>query len=89
MVDCVDGECNSTAALATNNKLSEITCIGCAELELELTRTHIELRSTIKIIELLREEMSGATSEVRNTASARDEDSLGAGSITDRLQENG
>jgi hypothetical protein len=32
--------------------------------------------------------MSSATSEVRNTASAGDEDCLGAESITDHLQEN-
>jgi hypothetical protein len=63
-------------------------CISCAELELELTRTRIELRSTLKIIEPLQEEMSSAASEVRNTASAGDEDCLGADSITDCLQEN-
>jgi hypothetical protein len=89
MVDHLDGEYDSAASLATNNnKPSEITCIGCAELELELTKTRIELRSTLITIEVLREEMTSATSEVRNTASAGNEDCLGAESITDCIQED-
>jgi hypothetical protein len=89
MADHLDGEYNSAAVLFTNNnKPSGIMCIGCAELELELTKARIELRSTLKIIELWWEEMSSATSEVRNMASVRDEDCLGAESVTDHLQEN-
>jgi hypothetical protein len=50
-----------------NGELSEITCICCAELELELEKTRIELRSTQKIVELLRVEMSTAALEVKNS----------------------
>jgi hypothetical protein len=58
---------NSASVLVANiDESSEITCICCAELELELEKTRIELRSTQKIVELLREEMYSATLEVRN-----------------------
>jgi hypothetical protein len=64
MVGCI----NSATVLVTNNgEPSEITCISCAELELELERTRIKLRSTQKIVELLPEEMNSTELEVMNS----------------------
>jgi proline dehydrogenase len=61
MVNIADGrtyENSRSATLAVNSdELSTVTCIGCAELELELKRTQTELKSTDKIVKLLREEI--------------------------------
>jgi hypothetical protein len=62
------GGINTAAVLVANNgEPSEIACICCTELELELEKTRIELRSTQKIVELLREEMSNTALEVKNS----------------------
>jgi hypothetical protein len=59
---------NRATVLITNKgEPSETTCICCAELELELERTRIELRSTQKIVELLREEIYSIELEVMNS----------------------
>jgi hypothetical protein len=80
---------NSAPFLATLIKeLSEITCIRCAELELELEKTRIELRSTQKVVELLREELPNAAAEVRNTDSVVDEDCVRVEATLDCLHEN-
>jgi hypothetical protein len=48
----------SATVLGTNNEeLSVVTCISCAELELELEKTKIELRSVLKIVEMLKEDV--------------------------------
>jgi hypothetical protein len=53
MADCIRDGINSAAALADRyDEPSEITCICCAELELELEKTRTELRSGQKIFEL-------------------------------------
>jgi hypothetical protein len=66
---------NRSGILFTNNgEQSETTCICCAELELELEWTQIELRSTQKIVELLREERYSIELEVMN--------STGSGSVS-------
>jgi hypothetical protein len=57
---------SATVLVANNGELSEITCICCAELELELERTRTELRSTQKIVKLLREEIYSTELEVMN-----------------------
>jgi hypothetical protein len=58
MAERVAGIASSSSVLVTNNCESrEIACIYCAERELELVKTQIELRSTQKIVELLREEI--------------------------------
>jgi hypothetical protein len=43
--------------IANKEENSEVMCIRCAELELELVKTRIELKSTLKIVEMLREEL--------------------------------
>lgn len=48
---------SATTFIVKEEEKSEITCIRCAELELELVRTEIELRSALKIVEMLREEL--------------------------------
>jgi hypothetical protein len=48
---------NAATFIANKEEKSEITCIRCAELELELVRTRIELKSAMKIVEMLREWM--------------------------------
>jgi hypothetical protein len=62
----LDGINSATVLVANNGELSEITCICCAELELELERTRIELRSTQKIVKLLEEEIYSTELEVMN-----------------------
>jgi hypothetical protein len=58
MADGMAVESANAATFITNKEVkSEITCIRCAELELELVRTRIELKSAIKIAEMLREEL--------------------------------
>jgi hypothetical protein len=68
MADRKDGCCNSTTILVANTgKSSEILCISCAELELELKKTQIELRSTEKIVELLQDELYSVKLEVSSS----------------------
>jgi hypothetical protein len=43
--------------LTVNSDKSNVTCIGCAELELELKMTQMELKSNEKIVQLLRKEI--------------------------------
>jgi hypothetical protein len=43
--------------LAENGSGTGVTCIGCAELEMELKLTQIELKSANKIVDLLRKEI--------------------------------
>jgi hypothetical protein len=57
---------SATVLVANNGEPCKITCICCAELELELERTRIELRSTQKIVKLLREEIYSTELEVMN-----------------------
>jgi hypothetical protein len=57
---------SATISVASSGEPSKITCICCAELELALERTQTELRSTQKIVELLREEIYRFESEVMN-----------------------
>jgi hypothetical protein len=40
-----------------NNEVTKVTCISCAELELELKGTQLELKATEYIVELLRNEL--------------------------------
>jgi hypothetical protein len=89
MADRFAGVVNSSTVLVTNNsEPSVVACICCAELELELEKTRIELRSTQKIVELLREEMSSAALEVRHISSVVDEDCISVETTTDCLHEN-
>ena len=58
MAERVVGGSSSSSISANNNcESSEKACISCAELELELVKTQMELRSTQKIVDLLREEI--------------------------------
>jgi hypothetical protein len=68
----------ATVLVANNGEPIKIMCICCAELELELQKTQIELRSTQKIVELLWEEMSSATLQVRNSTIGGDRKDSGS-----------
>jgi hypothetical protein len=57
MADSKIHEKSRSEICAVNSDESSALCIGCAELELELKKTQIELKSTEKIVELLRKEI--------------------------------
>jgi hypothetical protein len=58
MAGIIDGSANNTTVLANNNsESSEVTCICCVKLKLELEKTLSELKSMQKIVELLQEEI--------------------------------
>jgi hypothetical protein len=57
MADSSTHEKSKSIISTVNSDEPSVTCISCAELELELRKTHIELESTEKIAELLRKEI--------------------------------
>jgi hypothetical protein len=80
MQNTADGrtyEKSRCATLAVNSgELSAVACIGCAELELELKRIQIELKSTDEIVKLLREEIK-SMAEDSVSGKLRDNVSIG------------
>jgi glutaredoxin-related protein len=54
-------ERSGSKILATNGEQSSVTCIDCANFELELKRTQLKLKSVEKIVVLLREELVNKT----------------------------
>jgi hypothetical protein len=57
MADGWIDEMSSSSILAENSNGTSVTCIGCAELEIELKMTQIELKYANKIVDLLRKEI--------------------------------
>jgi hypothetical protein len=57
MADSRTHEKSKSIKSTVNSDEPSVTCTGCAELELELKKTQIELKSTEKIMELLHKEI--------------------------------
>jgi hypothetical protein len=57
MADSRTYEKSRSTPLAVNSEEPSEICIGCAELEVELKKTQIELKSAKKMVELLRKEI--------------------------------
>jgi hypothetical protein len=63
MADQMVTYCTAAPKIATvlgtnNEELRVVTCISCAELELELEKTKIELRSALRIVEMMKEDIA-------------------------------
>jgi hypothetical protein len=69
MADVSVGLVDNAAVLATKNQeLNVIKCISCAELELEVVRTRIELKVALRIVEVLQEEVLSTAIKVKDTS---------------------